>query len=300
MSSDPFSGMAAFVRAAEARSFTRAGRLLGITPSAVSKAVSRLECELGVRLFHRSRREVSLTNEGEDFFRQCRDLVHTAEDARACLTGGGAETRGTLRVCLPVSFGQFVVGPALPGWLSTHSGLKVEMMLTDRHADLAEERLDLALRIGEVPPDLRLVARALPPHRFVTCASPDYLARNGVPADPTALVNHNCLAYLAATTGTARNWTFQDAGQVFRLRPEGNFITDQAALLTHMAEQDCGIIQTPRYLVRESLASGRLVPVLSNYMAYGPPLTVVFPQTRQPARRVQSFVQFLLSLGGCL
>ncbi|MER2552968.1 MAG: LysR family transcriptional regulator, partial [Thauera sp.] len=148
MTADPFPGIAAFVRAAEARSFTAAARLLGVTPSAISKAVSRLEAELGVRLFNRGRREVALTGDGEDFFRQCRHLVHAAEDARAGLAGGGREARGTLRACVPISFGQFVVGPALSGWLAHHPGVKVELMLTDRYADLGEERLDLAMRLG--------------------------------------------------------------------------------------------------------------------------------------------------------
>lgn len=296
MSPDPFSGIAAFVRAAEARSFTRAGRLLGVTPSAVSKAVSRLETELGVRLFHRSRREVTLTGEGEDFFRQCRDLVHTAEDARARLCGG-SDVRGTLRVCLPVSFAQSVVGPALPAWLAAHPGLKVEMMLTDRYADLAEERLDLALRLGEVPPDLRLVARAMPPHHFVTCAAPDYLACHGTPLRPEDLAGHNCLAYLAANSGAPRLWSFERDGQVQRLRPEGNFVSDQSTLLVHLAEQGSGLVQMPRYLVRQGLDAGRLVPVLADYATLGAPLSVVFPRARQPVRRVQVFADFLIGLG---
>ena len=296
MSADPFPGLAAFVRAAEARSFTAAARLLGVTPSAISKAVSRLEAELGVRLFNRGRREVVLTGDGEDFFRQCRHLVHAAEDARAGLAGGGREARGTLRACVPISFGQYVVGPALSGWLARHPGVKVELMLTDRYADLGEERLDLAMRLGEVP-DSRLVARAMPPHRFVTCAAPAYLDRHGTPTSPADLARHNCLAYFAATTGAARAWHFMRDGEAVKVRPEGRFITDQAALLVALAEQGCGIVQAPRYLVRDALDGGRLRPLLAEYATVGPPLSIVYPQARHPALRVRLFVDFLLGLG---
>lgn len=296
MNTDPFSGISAFVRAAEARSFTRAARLLGVTPSAISKAVARLEAELGVRLFHRSRREMSLTGDGEDFFRQSQHLVHAAEDARASLTGGSREARGTLRACIPITFGEFVLGPALPDWLARNPGVKVELMLTDRHADLGEERLDLAMRLGEVP-DSRLVARPMPPHRFVTCAAPDYLARHGEPAVPADLERHNCLAYLAASTGAPRNWSFVCDGEPVRIFPEGNFVTDQAALLVQIAEAGAGIIHVPRYLVRPALQAGRLQPVLAEHASVGPPLSVVYPQARHPALRVRLFVDFLLSLG---
>ena len=296
MSSDPFSGIAAFVRAAESRSFTRAGRLLGVTPSAISKAVSRLEAELGVRLFHRSVREIVLTGEGEEFFSQCRDLVHTAEDARASLASGeGSEVRGTLRVCLPISFGQFVVGLALAPWLARHPALRVELMLTDRYADLAEERLDLAVRLGEVP-DSRLVARPMPPHRFVTCASAEYLARRGCPDTPEQLCGHDCLAYIEAATGAPRHWVFLREGQTVHLRPEARFVTDQAALLVQQAEAGLGIVQMPRYVVRAPLESGALQAVLPDYAAPGPPLSIVYAQARHAAPRVRLFVEFLLGL----
>lgn len=296
MTTDPFSGIAAFVRAAESRSFTRAARLLGITPSAISKSVARLETELGVRLFHRSRREMILTGDGEDFFRQSQHLVHAAEDARASLTGGSREAHGKLRACIPISFGEFVLGPALPGWLARYPGVKLELMLTDRHADLGEERLDLAMRLGEIP-DSRLVARPMPPHRFVTCAAPAYLAAHGEPRAPADLEGHNCLAYLAASTGAPRPWSFVDAGETKRILPEGNLVTDQAALLVQFAEAGAGIVQVPRYLVRPALQAGRLRPLLGDYASLGPPLSIVYPQTRHPALRVRLFVDFLLALG---
>lgn len=154
---DPFSDVTTFVRAAEAGNFTRAARVLRITPSAVSKSVARLEGELGVQLFHRSPRQITLTGDGEAFFDICRQGMTAIEDARSRLAGEAQPWRGKLRLCVPVSFGQYVVAPALSKWLARHPGLDIELTLTDRHVDMTAERFDLAVMLGEVP-DSRLVA----------------------------------------------------------------------------------------------------------------------------------------------
>ena len=293
---DPFSDISTFVRAAEAGNFTRAARLLQLSPSAVSKAVARLEAELGIRLFHRSPRQITLTGDGEAFFQVCRQSMTNIEDARSLLAGDSQPWRGKLRFCVPVSFGQYVVAPALSQWLADHPGLEVDLRLTDRHADMTAERFDLAVMLGEVP-DSRLVARPLPIHRFLTVAAPVYLERYGVPETPDDLAEHVCLRYVMVNSGQCRVWTFSRGGEQYNYSPAGQLASDHAVVLLALAEGGHGIIQAPYYVVASALTSGRLVPVLSDFDSAGAPLTVVYEKARQASVRTQLAVQFLLGLG---
>lgn len=210
-SADPFTGLTAFITAAQWNSFSVAARKLGLTPSAVSKSVSRLEASLGVRLFHRSPRVVTLTPAGQAYYDECSPLFQQASDARAMVTGRAESSLGKLRVCLPVSFGLQRLAGQLPQWQQDHPDTQLEIILSDRNVDLVQERFDLAVRFHDVP-DSRLIARALKPPRFLTVASPGYLAGGGTPQTPRDLADHNCLAYLDSQTGVARPWRFQPRG----------------------------------------------------------------------------------------
>ena len=293
---DPFHGIAAFVRAAEARSFTRADRLLGLTPSAVSKSVSRLEGELGLRLFNRSPREVTLTGEGEAFFIRCRNLVHDMEDLRALIDTSTTQVQGKLRVCVQVTFGQNLLVPALPAWLAANPGIQLETVFSDRHADLVEERFDAAIRLGD-PRDSRLIARALPRHVFWTAASPYYLAQHGEPLQPQDLSSHNCLGYLMAATGSCRIWNFEHTGTMQEVAPQGNFSADHSRTLRQMAVADCGIVQLPRHSLAPLVEAGRLQRLLSEYESYGPSLWLVYPHSRQQSLKLQAFAALVMELG---
>lgn len=293
---DPFNDISTFVRAAEAGNFTRAARVLRITPSAVSKSVARLEAELGLQLFHRSPRQITLTGDGEAFFDACRQGMTVIEDARSRLSGEAQPWRGKLRLCVPVSFGQYVVAPALSEWLELHPGLEVELILTDRHVDMTAERFDLAVMLGEVP-DSRLVARPLPNHRFLTVAAPAYLRRHGVPVMPEALAEHTCLRYEEANSGQFRTWTFTKNRYHHNHFPIGLLASDHVAVLLALAEGGRGILQAPRYVVAPALEAGRLVSVLSEFDSVGAPLSVVFEKARHVSARNRLAVEFLLSLG---
>ena len=168
---DNLNALQVFVRVAESRSFTLAAERLDLTPSAVSKSVSKLEAELGVKLLHRSTRLVSLTNEGASFFDRCRHILAEIEDAKSALTLSNSVPRGKLRVQMPVGFGRRVVAPALLRFTEQHLGLSVDVELSDRAADLAYEGFDLAIQIGPIP-DTRLVARHLCNLSFAAYASP--------------------------------------------------------------------------------------------------------------------------------
>ncbi|WP_374008249.1 LysR substrate-binding domain-containing protein [Delftia lacustris] len=293
---DPFSDINTFVQAAEAGNFTRAARMLRVTPSAVSKSVARLEAELGVQLFHRSPRLITLTGDGEVFFDSCRLGLTAIEDARNRLAGASQPWRGKLRLCVPVSFGQYVVAPALSDWLAVHPGLDIELALTDRHVDMTAERFDLAVMLDEVP-DSRLVARRLPAHRFLTVAAPCYLAQNGIPEEPEELGEHACLRYVMANSGQFRTWTFLHGEEQFSHFPNGPLASDHATVLLALAEGGRGILQAPRYVVEESLAAGRLVTVLAEFESTGAPLSVVYEKARHASARTRLAVDFLLGLG---
>lgn len=296
---DPFSDINTFIQAAEAGNFTRAARMLRVTPSAVSKSIARLEAELGVQLFHRSPRLITLTGDGEVFFDSCRLGLTTIEDARNRLAGSSQPWRGKLRICVPVSFGQYVVAPALSDWQALHPGLDIELALTDRHVDMTAERFDLAVMLDEVP-DSRLVARRLPVHRFLTVAAPCYLAQNGIPERPEQLGEHACLRYVMANSGHFRNWTFLHGEERFSHFPNGPLASDHAAVLLALAEGGRGILQAPRYVVEESLAAGRLVTVLAEFQSIGAPLSVVYEKARHASVRARLAVDFLLGLGSHL
>lgn len=296
MKADPLSDIHTFVVAAETGNFTRAARLLQLGPSAVSKSVARLEMELGVRLFHRSPREITLTGDGEAFFEACRQGMNVISDARSALAADSQPWRGKLRICVPVSFGQYVVAPALGAWLAERPGLDVELILADRHVDMTAERFDLAIKLGEVP-DSRLVARSLPPHRFITVTSPGYLRQNGAPNVPAELADHVCLPYVMASTGQLRLWTYAKDGRQFQHRPLGPLATDHAAVLLKLAEDGHGIIQAPRYVVAASLQAGRLSQLLDGFESEGAPLAVVYDKSRHVSVRTRQAIDFLLDLG---
>lgn len=293
--SDIFSGITAFVRAAEAHSFTHAARLMGLTPSAVSKSVSRLEKDLGVRLFNRSPRDVTLTTEGQSFFIRCKDLVHNMEDARALAEPASAVPQGLLRVCAPVTFGEYVLAPALAKFLSDHPSMRVEMVLTDRFPDMVEERFDVAIRIGEVP-DSRLIAKQIYSKSFVTCASPSYLKKHGIPKTPDMLKTHNCLGYLLESSGTTRTWLYEKEKKRWSIQPQGSVKTGHASVLLKLALHDIGIIHTPHYLLTDALKENKLVKIFNDYNCTAPSLSAVYPKNRFGSNKIETFIRFLTSL----
>ncbi len=292
---DPFSGMAAFITAARSNSFTEAGRQLGQTPSAVSKAIARLEDNLGVKLFNRSPRLISLTPEGEVFFSQCCKLLSTAQDARALVTGQNLSGSGHLRVCLPISFANQVIAQALPQWLKEHPAITLDLEITDRHVDLIQERFDLAFRFHVVP-DSRLVAKKLPHPTFTTAASPDYWANRGRPTSPEELTQHSCLGYKDNVTQFVRPWEFRNERGLYRHFPSNQVSADQGAFLLSLAINGAGVIHAPEYLLSSALQKGQLESVLTDYQTKGPDWYLVYPYSRHPSLKLQAFITFLMSL----
>jgi DNA-binding transcriptional LysR family regulator len=286
----------AFVRVADARSFTIAAEQLGLSRSAVGKCVTRLEDQLGVRLLHRTTRSVTPTDEGEVFYDRCVRILAELEDAELAMASRSEQPRGRLRLDLPVSFGRIHVLPLLHRFMETWPELVVNVTFTDRYVDLIDEGVDLAIRIGGEE-DSRLKGRTLAQHRLITCATPDYLAAHGTPGTPDDLTGHSCLAFTHA--GRPTPWRFRTGARDIdrtaldrfeAVAVHGRFCASNAEALRDAALAGYGIAQLATFLVWEDLRAGRLRPVLEPFATSGPPIRAVYPSGRYLSPKVRRFI----------
>jgi DNA-binding transcriptional LysR family regulator len=292
---DLFAGIMPFVATVEGRSLTRAARLLGVTPSAVSRAIAKLESDLGARLLNRTPRSVTLTPEGTLFYRECQAAVAGVRRAREAVSTALESPRGLLRVSLPLALGELVVMPALPRLVARHAGLAIEALLTDRFVDLAAENVDAVVRIG-APRSSGLKRHQLPPVRWATVASPSYLAARGTPRKPEELAQHNCLHFILPS-GMVQPWQFgARRGSVVRIASEGNLASDHAGGLLQATLAGLGLLQAHRYMVAAALADGRLVEVLAERAPPPLPLAVLFPSGRERSPNIRAFVGSMVEL----
>ncbi len=286
--------MMAFARVVEAQGFSSAARDLGISKSFVSKQVAALEAELGVRLLHRTTRRLSLTEAGQTLYAHCARIGQEAAAASEAVTRLRAEPSGTLRVSAPVSFSAFQLAPLLEGFLARYPAVRIDLDTSDRAVDLADEGFDIALRISQRPAD-GLVARRIFPLRWMTCASPSYLARHGPPADPAALRAHRCIAYEGRPTTV--EWRYRRGGEEIRVSPDGNCRVNQGAVAMQLALAGMGFVHVPHYMVERDLQEGRLVSVLDDWES-GPPdsaLFAVWLPNRDLPPKVRAFVEFIVA-----
>jgi len=290
-----FHALAIFVAVAERRSISIAARRLGISPSGASKAVARLEERLGVKLLHRTTRNVRLTEEGAIYFDRCRQILAEIEDADNALTAAKSAPTGKLVVQLPIGFGKMVVVPALPKFIEQFPGVTLDIELADRVPNLGEERIDVSVCFGAVV-DPHVVAKKLWRTKFVTCASPDYLRKNGEPRTPPDLVDHRCLAYVMPQTGQYRNWDFSDGASTTSIPVSASLNINNGEALVEVAKAGGGIITVASFIAAEAIAAGKLKVILSDYMGEGPDISVVYMPARHLSARVRAFVDFMYAL----
>jgi DNA-binding transcriptional LysR family regulator len=288
---DLFAGVLPFVRTADERSFGRAAASLGITTAAVSKAVRRLESDLGVKLLDRSSRAVSLTREGELFLQRCRQAVIDVKGAREAVQSRRREPQGEIAVTLPFILAPFVV-PRLAELGLQHPRLSFRLHMSDRVARLADEDYDVAIRMGELEPS-SLVARLLRTTRWVTVASPSYLGRRPAPKRLSELAEHNCLRFLAPN-GRPRDWSFVESARLVTVQVEGNLVIDHGSYLLAAAEAGMGICQVLDFMVDGAVRDGALVEVLSDEAAPGPSIHALATSSRARSANVRSFIRFLM------
>ncbi|MBC9034688.1 LysR family transcriptional regulator [Sphingomonas sp. JC676] len=287
---DKIGALSAFVAAAEARSFTIAGRQLGLSGSAVGKGIARLEDRLGVRLFHRSTRSITLTEEGAMFLERCRRILTEVEAAESELAQTSGTPRGTLRVSLPII--NAVTEPALRGFMRDYPEVQLDLDFGDRLVDVIEEGFDAVIRAGEVS-DSRLMSRVLGEFRLKLVASPDYFARTGTPKVPEDLAAHACLLHRFATSRKFERWPLVRGGEPIDVPLGTAVIANTIEPLLLMAEQGLGIACLPDMLIRDQLRTGRLVTVLDPFVSHVGLMRILWPASRYPSPKLRAFVDFM-------
>lgn len=286
---DNLNGIVAFVRTAETLSFVEAGRKLGISASAVGKAIAKLEASLGVRLFHRTTRRVSLTHEGQHFHERCHRILEELRDAEAMLSKAAQTPRGRLRVSLPVIGYRFLL-PVLPAFSARYPDVELDLDFNDRIVDVVEGGFDAVIRSGLLT-DSSLMSRRLGPFSFVLCASPEYVARMGQPRTVAELVEHDCVRYRFPTTGRLQPWTFGEDDEPPRLRT--SMTCNNMEALRGAVIAGFGIGFVPDFLVRDALACGSLVTVLNDLAIPPGQFSVLWPSSRQLSPKLRVFVDFM-------
>ena len=282
---DSLTGIVAFVRSAEALSFTAAARTLGVSSSAVGKSIARLENAMGVRLFLRSTRKVRLTAEGVAFFERCRRILDELQDAEAEMTRAAQAPRGPLRVSVPAIGYRFLL-PHLKAFRDMYPEITLDLDCSDQLVDLVEAGIDVAIRSGTLA-DSRLAARRLGPFRFVLCAAPDYLRDHGEPRSVDDLEQHDCIRYRFVTTGKLMEWGVA-TDRPLRLRP--SLVCNNMEAVLAATLEGHGLAYMPDFLARDALRDGRLQAVLSDHMVDHGQFWAVWPSGRTLLPRVRVFV----------
>jgi DNA-binding transcriptional LysR family regulator len=297
---DQINEIGVFVKIVELCNFTKAADALETSSATVSRAISNLEAELGVKLLERTTRRVSPTLDGLAFYERCKAILSQLEEARNELTTLRDTPCGTLRVVLPVSYGKLWIMPLLNSFAKRFQELTIDVTLSDRLEELAEGSFDVALTIGD-PPDGRLIARKLRDSRIATVASPGYLEEWGTPQTPADLAGHNCLLYVRPGRRLKWLWQFAEEGHIRQnVSVLGNMLIASGEALIDAATQGVGIIQAPDYVVCPRLRQGALVEILADYQPPGPAIWVLYPPSHQRANRVRLFVDELFAMAGDL
>ena len=287
---DSLNGFVVFVQVAETRSFVAAGRLLGVSASAVGKSVARLEEKLGVRLFHRSTRSVTLTAEGALFLERSRRILAEIEAAQQELSQASSAPRGRLRVSLPMV--SSLVLPVLGEFMRAFPEIELDLDFTDRRVDVIEEGFDAVVRIGN-PVDSRLSARRLGSFAMQVVASPHYLALRGTPQVPADLLQHTCMHYRWPNSGKLETWALRQAPGEPELQLPTSMICNNVETRVCFALQGLGVTYLPEFAIREPLADGHLQLILEDYVEHRGVFYVLWPASKHPSPKVRALVDFL-------
>jgi DNA-binding transcriptional LysR family regulator len=287
---DSLNGFMVFVQVADTRSFVAAGRQLGVSASAVGKSVARLEDKLGVRLFHRSTRSITLTAEGLLFLERSRRILAEIEAAELELSATTAAPRGRLRVSLPLV--SELMLPILADFMRQYPDIELDLDFTDRLVDVIEEGFDAVVRTGD-PTDSRLSARRLGAFRQVIVAAPDYLARRGTPKVPEDLLGHDCLHYRYTHTGKVEPWPLRLPDGTPSLELPISMVCNNCETRVCFAERGLGIACLPDFAVRSHLADGRLVVVLPEHVGRTGAFHVLWPASKHPSPKLRALVDYL-------
>lgn len=288
--------MQVFVRVVEHGGFSPAAEALGLTPSAVSKIVSRLEDRLGVRLLNRTTRRTAPTAEGEAYLAAARRILRDIDEIETTVSAARASPRGLLTINTGAAFAMHQLLAAVPAFCARHPEIELDVQVTDRIVDLVKEGADLAIRTGRLS-DSSLIARKICDVYRIVCASPDYLRRHGVPNEPADLVRHQCL--FISHVPSLRFWPFRRGREIAHVEITSRVRADNADCLLALALAGGGILRTADYVVGPEIAAGRLVPILLEHQHFEPvPVSAVHPPGRHRAPKVGAFLDFLVERFG--
>jgi DNA-binding transcriptional LysR family regulator len=289
---DHASEMAAFVRVVDAKGFSAAAPGLGLTPSAVSKLVTRLEARLGVRLLQRTTRALRLTAEGEAFYVAARRIVGEIAALEAEISDQRGTPHGLLRVTTSLAFSTHLLAPVIGEFLERHTAIQLELMPTDRVLDMVEEGIDVAIRIGRLA-DSSFMARKIGDDVRLVCAAPHYLASHPMLRRPEDLARHNCI--VSRDRAYLNRWHFRIDGEVREIEVGGRLAVSEGEAQLRLALQGLGVVRLTRLTVADAIKRGELVALLQDYSAEEPvPIHAVYPHRKHLATKVTAFVDFIL------
>lgn len=287
---DKLNAMAIFVRVIERGSFSAVARELQTTQPTISKILRALETELGGKLIARSTRQLSLTDEGQRYYRHCREILAAVDAAEHSFQTGKETIAGPLRVGSSVSFGRLQIAARLSDFLLQYPDVQVDLQLNDHLQDMVSEGLDVTLRIGELP-DSGLIARRIGTTHRVTLASPAYLARHPAPKSPQDLSQHNCLLFNLLSS--QNQWVYEKNGARHSVRIAGNAQSNNSEAVREMVLTGLGIALSPLWLFYDDLKAGRVVALLQDYTAQSLPIHAVAAPNRRQSARVKAFVDYM-------
>ncbi len=280
-----------FVEVVTQGSFTRAAEKLGVSKSYVSKQIAVLEDNLGVRLLNRTTRKIATTDAGQAFYERARRILDDVDEAQRSVMQLNTAPRGVLRMSAPMSFGLQFVTPIVAKFMCANPELNVDLDFSDREVDVIDEGFDLVIRIGQLA-DSSFIARKVAPVRLVTCASPDYLAKNGTPRTPSDLSHHECLHYTYQSSPSA--WRFEsESGETVHVAVSGRMKANNGIALLEASRLGIGISVLPDFIANEDLAQGTLVEILNDWTPGERAIWALYPHNRHLSAKVRLFIDFL-------
>lgn len=292
---DRIQAMQVFTRVAEAGSFVRAAETLSLPSSTVTSTIKNLEKYLQVRLLNRTTRRVSLTPEGLQYLAQCREILSLIEHTESSLTDSVRRPQGRLRVDMPGGIAHFIVMPNLRDFYRLYPDVYLMIGVSDRQVDLVQEGVDCVIRTGELT-DSTLVARPLGRFRWVTCASPDYLRKFGVPEKPEALSRHRAIHYFSGSGRRTSELRFTQGTEAFSVPVEGDAAVNETGLYIRLCLEGFGLAQLAENVISENLQQGKLVEVLADWQPPSVPVTMLYPHQRFLSPAVRAFADWVSGL----
>ena len=293
---DKLNAISVFCKVIETQSFTQAANQQNISVAMASKLVSQLEEHLKTRLLQRTTRKIVPTEAGMLYYQRCQAILLDLSEADSSISNMATSLQGNLLISVPRDFGLLYISPNLPKFIELHPNLHVEIEFEDKRVDLVAEGYDLALRIGYMQ-DSSLVTRKISSSPMHFVASPSYLEARGIPLTPDDLEYHQGLLYKSSLNQV--HWQSTKANQIQRYKIQSKVVSNNGMALLEMTKAGLGISNSPSFFVKDALASGELVEILSEYKQKPLDIYVVYPNRRHLPAKVRAFIEFLASLGLC-